>query len=227
MSNQEEQVIRKIESLKHVRLSEPRILPLSKDEFVQQTEDFMLNKSEWDKIVKAYIESLKENMVQFPYLHVHATNARYRELRMRLAIFINHILVDSLLPDRDREILILRMGRLCYAEYEWGQHALVSKTRGWLSDDDISRIMEGPDAEGWDPFDSTLLRAVDELYTAAFITDETWNALAERYDTHQLMDLVYTVGFYNMISMALNTFGVQLEEKFKELIKGLGIKMLF
>ena len=44
------------------------------------------------------------------------------------------------------------------------------------------------------------------------ITDATWQALSERYDTKQLMDLVFTVGQYNLVSMALNTLGVQLDE---------------
>jgi alkylhydroperoxidase family enzyme len=81
-----------------------------------------------------------------------------------------------------------------------------------LTSDEISRITEGPNAPGWNPFDATLLRAVDELHSDAFITDTTWNALAKRYDEKQLMDLVMTVGDYNMVSMFLNTMGVQLEE---------------
>ena len=48
--------------------------------------------------------------------------------------------------------------------------------------------------------------------TSAMIGDVTWKALAERYDTHQLMDLVFTVGQYNLVSMALNTLGVQLDD---------------
>jgi alkylhydroperoxidase family enzyme len=46
----------------------------------------------------------------------------------------------------------------------------------------------------------------------AFVTDESWKNLAAHYDTQQLMDLVFTVGQYNLVSMALNTLGVQLEE---------------
>ena len=37
------------------------------------------------------------------------------------------------------------------------------------------------------------------------------NALAEHWSTQQLMDLVFTVGQYNLVSMALNSFGVQPE----------------
>ncbi len=80
-----------------------------------------------------------------------------------------------------------------------------------LTDEEIARIKEGPDTDGWDPFDATLLRAADELHADAFISDETWTALSERYTTQQLMDVVFTVGQYNMVSMALNSFGVQLD----------------
>jgi alkylhydroperoxidase family enzyme len=56
------------------------------------------------------------------------------------------------------------------------------------------------------------LQAVDELHRDAFITDETWQALSARYDTQQLLDVVFTVGQYNLVSMALNTLGVQLDQ---------------
>ena len=36
--------------------------------------------------------------------------------------------------------------------------------------------------------------------------------LSNHYSTQQLMDLVFTVGQYNLVSMALNSFGVQLDE---------------
>jgi len=81
-----------------------------------------------------------------------------------------------------------------------------------LTDRDIERIREGPDAPGWDPFEAALVRAADELHRDAFVSDETWALLARRYDTRQLMDVVFTVGQYNLVSMALNSFGVQLDE---------------
>jgi len=81
-----------------------------------------------------------------------------------------------------------------------------------LTDQEILRIMKGPDAEGWSSFDATLLQAVDELHKDAFISDSTWVTLAEQYTEQQLMDLVFTVGTYNLASMALNSFVVQLDE---------------
>jgi hypothetical protein len=44
------------------------------------------------------------------------------------------------------------------------------------------------------------------------VTDATWKALARHLDVRQLMDVVFTVGQYNLVSMALNTLGVQADE---------------
>ena len=71
----------------------------------------------------------------------------------------------------------------------------------------------GPEAEGWTPLERAILQAVDELHRDAFISDATWKALAAHYDEKQLIDLVFTVGQYTMVSMALNTLGVQIEDQ--------------
>ena len=68
---------------------------------------------------------------------------------------------------------------------------------------------------GWSPFDANLLRAADELHRDAFISDQTWTALSERYNSKQLMDVVFAVGQYQLVSMSLNTFGVQLDKGVK------------
>jgi hypothetical protein len=86
----------------------------------------------------------------------------------------------------------------------------IAKEAG-LTDREILRITKGPAAEGWSIFEAALLQAVDELHEDVFISDATWNTLAKQYSEQQLMDLVLTVGQYNLISMALNSFGVQLD----------------
>ena len=62
------------------------------------------------------------------------------------------------------------------------------------------------------PFDAALLRAADELHDDSRISDATWAVLAERYSTEQLLDVVFTVGQYHLVSMALNTCGVELDD---------------
>src|SRR5213080_4571578 len=63
-------------------------------------------------------------------------------------------LLSGKLPPRDRELLILRTGWLCRSAYEWGQHVLMARAAG-VTDEEIARVVEGADAEGWEPFERT------------------------------------------------------------------------
>jgi len=158
-------------------------------------------------------EILERSHMDGRTLNIFSTLVHHPKLLKRWQVFGNHVLNKSTLPPRDRELLILRIGWLCRSEYEFGQHVVIGKRVG-LRDEEIERVTRGPDAEGWDPFDVTLLRATDELHADAFLSDATWRELAARYDTMQLIDLVFTVGQYNLVSMALNTLGVQRDEGF-------------
>ena len=84
--------------------------------------------------------------------------------------------------------------------------------RSDITVDEIERVKAGPDDPSWAPFDAALLRAADELHDASRISDATWAVLAERYSTEQLLDVVFTVGQYHLVSMALNTCGVELDD---------------
>ena len=151
-----------------------------------------------------------------PILNIFRTLANHPGLAKRWLVFGNHVLGKSTLPAREREILILRIGWLCRSGYEWGQHVVIGRAAG-LSGEEIARIAKGPDAPGWSEDDRALLRAADELHADAFVQDATWKELAKRWSTQQLMDLVFTVGQYNLVSMALNSFGVQPEPGLPEL----------
>ena len=91
---------------------------------------------------------------------------------------------------------------------------MIARASG-VTDEEIERVMEGPEAEGWARFDAALVRAADELHDDAFISDATWEALSERFDTQQLIDVIFAVGQYHIVSMALNSLGVQLDEGVK------------
>ena len=151
------------------------------------------------------LESVEEG------INITRTLANHPALAEAWLGFARYVLGDNTVPPRERELLILRIGYLCGSEYEWGQHTRIARSVG-VTDEEILRVIEGPDAAGWSAFDSALLRAVDELHHDSEVSDETWAELAARYDTRQLMDLVFTVGQYNLVSMALRTFRVPLDE---------------
>ena len=78
-----------------------------------------------------------------------------------------------------------------------------------LSDADIEAVQSG---EPNDEFDRAVLGAVDELDEKTNLSDQTWAALGERLDERQRMDLIFTTGGYIALAMALNTFGVEVEQ---------------
>jgi alkylhydroperoxidase family enzyme len=124
--------------------------------------------------------------------------------------FGNYILNGSTLSAREREIAILRIGWLNQAEYEWEQHVLVGKRAG-LSDAEIEMITKGPNA-GWNRHEAALVQAADDLFENSVVSDETWRILSTTYSTEQMMDLVFSIGQYNLVSWALNSFGVPLDD---------------
>jgi 4-carboxymuconolactone decarboxylase len=138
------------------------------------------------------------------------TMLRHPALAKAFLTFNNHISVASSLSKRIRELLILRIGWLRQAEYEFIQH-LVLGARAGLSAAELERVQLGPDAPGWDPDDAGLLRAVDELHADACISEATYARLSRKLDAAQLLDLVFTVGCYDVLAMAFKTFGVALE----------------
>jgi alkylhydroperoxidase family enzyme len=105
---------------------------------------------------------------------------------------------------------VLRVATVRKCDYEWAQHVVLAGDAG-ISADEVDRVRAGPDAPGWDPVDAALLQAVDELLRDAEVGDATWTALAGGLDEQQLMDLVFTVGAYDLLAMALKSFGVALD----------------
>lgn len=143
-------------------------------------------------------------------LNIFATLAHHPALLRRWLVFATHVMSKNTLSPRDRELLILRVGVRCNSPYEFGQHHVIAQ-RCDLTVEEIERVKAGPDHAAWSTFDAALLRAADELHDDSRIGDATWAVLAERYSTEQLLDVVFTVGNYHLVSMALNTCGVELD----------------
>jgi 4-carboxymuconolactone decarboxylase len=83
-----------------------------------------------------------------------------------------------------------------------------------MDDEEIQRVVDGPDAPGWNERQSALLRAADELHEQARLGDDTWAALARHYDERQLIEVCMVVGQYHLVAFVLNSLGVEVEEDF-------------
>jgi alkylhydroperoxidase family enzyme len=175
-----------------------------------------LEPAEWPPDAKQWLARYGNR----PVAAIYRTYARHVAMDQPRTQVSEHIRQDSTLSARMRELLIVRIGVLCRSEYEWAAHAPALRRAG-MTEADMQRVVDGPSAGG-NPVEMTLLRATDELYRDAVVSDATWRELDAVFDAKQLLDVLITVGGYRMVSMALNSFGVQLEtgaERFPEALR--------
>jgi 4-carboxymuconolactone decarboxylase len=164
---------------------------------------------EWDEGVRASLASLIPTERAHPSGagNVLSTLVRHPDLTRAYLPFNAYLLRGSTLPSRIREVALLRVVRRSDCEYLWSHHLPIAGRAG-LSGQDISGIRSG---QAVDPVDRTVIRAVDELTAYSDITQSTWDELGRAFSDQQRMDLVFTIGGYLLLAMAVNTFGVQDE----------------
>jgi 4-carboxymuconolactone decarboxylase len=146
-----------------------------------------------------------------PPLALLATLVRHANLLRSWLPLGKTIQYAGALPDRDRELLVLRTAWNCRSDYEWGHHARLAERAG-LGPEEVARVASGPEAPGWVPFERALLRAADELHATATIDQETWDALAARYGVRELIEVPTVVGQYHAFAFAANALAVALED---------------
>jgi alkylhydroperoxidase family enzyme len=176
--------------------------------------------AEWPEEMRGALAALRPAQPRHPFperrddrpkgLNVLGTLARHPALATAFHTFNGHILFATTLSVRQRELIVLRVAADRGSDYEWAQHVVLAGDAG-ITADEVTRIAAGPDAPGWSPLDRALLAAVDELIAEATITDATWATLAAELDTRQLMDVIFTVGAYDVLAMALRSFGIELD----------------
>ena len=142
--------------------------------------------------------------------NVVGTYLRYPALASAVLPYTEYLLTASALPPRDRELLWLRTAWLAHSSYVWA-HRVPAARRAGLGAAEVARVAVGPDDPNWGSFDAALLRAADELHIDAFVSDATWEILAERYTPNQLTDLVYGVGEIAMHASVANTLRIEIE----------------
>lgn len=124
--------------------------------------------------------------------------------------YVNKLMSGSLLPPRDREILLLRTLGLCEEDYETDHHTHIAEKLG-MSAAEVEEAKSGK-GNSLGAHDRTLLRAAQELVNDRCVSDATWATLAKAYTVNQLIEVVFLVGAYTMLSMATNSFGVPIDK---------------
>ena len=179
------------------RLSEPRLAPFDEADITRE-----------DMVAMG---TNPDNPDGRPRMNLFRTMLHNTELMNHWRPFGDYVNAADTISARDKELLIMRLAWLYYSEYEWTAHYNAALRVG-LTAEQIEATKTGPESELWDEFDRAWLRATEELYEGAFISDANWEILTGRYTEAQLMHMLATVAHYHFVAMLTNTLGIQRDE---------------
>ena len=190
--------------------SEPRIPPVERSEWTGEVRDLftvMDGPQAWEK---------------GPSRDIMYVLARHPVLSKLFMQFGRRVLMESALPDRERELVTLYVAWITRSDYEWLSHVAYGLRVG-LTDADIEAVKQGHDSPHWSGLDRKLLCAAVQLCKAYDLDDELWASLSQEFDPRQMMELVYTIGNYMLFSAVLNSFRIAPEAGMDELAEKYGV----
>jgi AhpD family alkylhydroperoxidase len=139
---------------------------------------------------------------------VFLTLGRNRRLFRGWLHFAGRMMPGGRLPRRETELVILRVAHLTGSEYEATQHRGLARRAG-LSDAEIDRVADGPDAPGWSDRERLLLRVTDELHATHDLSDAAWADLRAELDEPTCIEVLMLVGHYEMLATTLRVLRVR------------------
>lgn len=170
----------------------PRLSPLPEDE--------------WDDEVRAVIDENRA-LLRRPKMPDSITTLLHHPRIAGAWFHYNTVLLRApALPDRLRELCILRAMWLARAQYMWLDHVEYARKLG-VADEEIVAVTVGAGEPRWKPVEAAVLAATDDLVERFCIGDETWQRLAEHLDKAQLLELPFVVGSYLTLGMVYASAG--------------------
>ena len=156
-------------------------------------------------------ESARELAAALPPLNIFKMILHAESLVRGFGQLGTAILSRANLDPRLRELVILRVGAVSPAAYEWQQHVPIARATG-ATDDEIAALERGDaNAACFGERERTLLRFTDELLARPRASDESLAAMRRHFSDREVCEAILTVGFYMMVARFLETTGVDLE----------------
>jgi 4-carboxymuconolactone decarboxylase len=109
----------------------------------------------------------------------------------------------SSLANAIREMAILIMARDWTAQYEWTAHRRLALQAG-LKSQIVDAIAAGTRPAGMQPNEEALYTFATELLHTRRVSDKTFSAAVAAFGERGVVDLIGLMGYYSLVSMALN-----------------------
>ena len=110
---------------------------------------------------------------------------------------------NSSLPAPLREMAILMAARHWTAHYEWNAHKAAALAAG-LRPDIVAAIAAGERPKSMQANEAALHRFCAELLETKRVGDDTFAAMKTAFGEQGMTEVIFTLGYYSMVSMLLN-----------------------
>jgi len=170
-----------------------------------------LAEREWDEISRKILRSDRSR--EKPIANVYSTLARYPHFLKAWVDFGEYILRSTALQPEDTEFVVLRTAWLRRCTYVWSHHLELAYKVGLVTPDSALEIF---DVDRRSESQSILLDATDELIRDGALSAAVWARVSAEFSDVQVVDLIATVGQYNLLASLLNSLGVPLEPEYQD-----------
>ena len=109
-----------------------------------------------------------------------------------------------------RELIIMRVAQLTGAGYEWVAHFPMAVQCG-IAAEQLADLRRWRESERFSDEQREVLALTDELTDDVDVCDETWAALAARYEPGELVELVLTAAYYSCVSRTLRALRLPVD----------------
>lgn len=168
-----------------------------------------LDRREADPRVEIYYQQMDKLGKSPP--NAHLTFGKNPDLYEKWFPFATYITPASSLEATDRQILVLRSAFNWRCGYLWAQHADLSKRISALSDSEIGSLAQS-DLSTWDDRECALVQACDDTRQNGQIANACWQILDEHFTEKELLDIVFTIGQYALISTCVKSLKITLDD---------------
>ena len=148
-------------------------------------------------------------------IKVWLNNPKFAKNAQKVGQYIRY---ESSLPSRLSELAIITTGRCWSSEFEWEQHAPLAQKAG-IDINYINLIAKGERPSFIKDDEQVVFDFSVECNLLKDVGEELYNEAIDLLGQSSVIDLVATCGYYNLISMTINTFKIKRENNIWKLPK--------
>jgi 4-carboxymuconolactone decarboxylase len=155
-------------------------------------------------------EPVREALERVPPINIFRMMAN-AETAFRPWLAFGGALLSSLeLDARVRELVILHVGRLSGAEYEWVQHVPIALAVG-ATQEEVDAIERG-EVSALGPLERAVLGFTEEVVRDVRASDAALDAVREHLSPREVVELLLVIGNYMLVARVAETTGIEIDE---------------